>query len=358
MLKQKQYSIIINLMKKLITLSILTLFLFFFPSFVFSDTYIIVIDTSLSMNRKVIDNTRIYEIALKSLSNSIFSLKKGDIVYILDFNETVNIRPPIKITSDETKEVIYKIMSGTQPYGKWTFTYKMLEEVANLIKRENLSPKTTKVIIISDGIDDPPIKSKKYFVELEKLSSLFDPQQLIYYIYLEKLIQTKSEPKNQTELSKKLKQIPQVSLIEVKTTNEVKEAIEKGFKGERSFKITQEIIFLSSSIGVLIIVIILILLRKRTIISLAKQISNISRLECYSVKHRYTIPLKGKTVITSGKGKNALIGWNYSGKLIIKPTSQGFKVFLTKPTTTTIKTGSILKKGDSFTIGNYTFEAE
>ncbi len=319
-----------------------------------SDTYIIVIDTSLSMERKTIDNTRVFDIALKSLSNSIYSLKRGDTVYIVDFNERVNIRPPITIKDENTKEVIYKLMSGLRPYGKWTFTYKMLEEISILIKSSNISPKNSKVIIISDGIDDPPVKSKKYLVNLEKLSTLFDPHQLIYYISLEKLIQTTKETK-ETKLYEKLKSTPQIVLLEVKNTNQLKESFEKTFSQNQT---TQYYTLLG--IPIILLLLTLLALRYIYIPYKAKKSSEITKLICSSAKSKKVIQLKGtKITITPNKGKVSLPNWKYDGKLIIKASTKGYKVFYTNPVGVFgISNGSILNKETSFNISNYTFSPE
>lgn len=331
----------------------------------FAGNYIIIIDTSLSMNRKVMDNQRVFDVAVKSLSNSIYQLKKGDIVYIIDFNEMVNIRQPIKIKDDTTKEAIYKIMSGTQPYGRWTFTYKMLEETANLIKSENLSPKDTKVIIISDGIDDPPIKNKKYFVDLEKLSSLFDPHQLIYYISLEKLIKESEKSKTfevkqqqeKTSIAKKLKEMKNVQVIEVSQTNQIEETFRKTFNINISYLNTLYIVI---SLVILVFIILAFLVRYIILPSVAKNKSKVSNLICISSTNvKKTVKLnKPKLVISNSKGNIVLKDFRYNGKIIIKATIKGFKVFFTTPSPTNIKSGDIIKKGDIFTISNYTFEID
>lgn len=312
------------------------------------------------MNRKVVDGTRVYDIALRSLSNSIFSLKVGDVVYIADFNENVYIRPPIRIKDEHTKEVIYKIMVGIQPYGKWTFTYKMLEEVANLIRVSNISPKDSRVIIISDGIDDPPIKDKRYFANLEKLSTLFDPHQFIYYISLEKLVQKSSESdKGDTSISEKLKSTPQIVLIEAKDTNQVRVAVEKGFRGER--------VSIPVLVGITCLVVIIFLaalwltFRYFYVPSKAKKASGVSRIVCSSARGKRSVALRSHKVVFVPSGRGiVLTGWTYSGKIVIKPTTKGYRVLfsLLSGVTGGIKSGDILKKGDTFSAGNYTFKAE
>ncbi|MEN2998867.1 MAG: vWA domain-containing protein [Brevinematia bacterium] len=333
-----------------------------FASLSLADTYIIVIDTSLSMNRKVIDSLRVYDIALRSLSNSIFSLKVGEVVYVVDFNENVYVRPPIRVKDDHTKEVIYKIMTGTQPYGKWTFTYKMLKEVSQLIKESNLSPKDTKVIIISDGIDDPPVKSKEYFVELEKLSSLFDPQQLIYYISLEKLLQKEASkvPSGVSSISEKLRSTYQVKVIEVEDTNQVTGAVERGFRGE-GLSGTLFILVIASVSGVVVLIVLWVFVRNVYLPLKARKSSKVSRITYLLGKTKKTIPLKSyKIVLSPSRGKVVLAGWTYSGEVIIKATTQGYRIFFTLPSgiAGNITNGSILKKGTTFVVANCTFEVE
>ncbi|MCX8029277.1 MAG: VWA domain-containing protein [Brevinematales bacterium] len=324
----------------------------FFSKQAYSENYIIVIDTSLSMNRKVIDGVRVYDVALRSLSNFIFSLKNGDIVYIVDFNEIVNIRPPIEIKDEYNKEVIYKVMSGTQPYGKWTFTYKMLEEVANLIKVSNMSSQNTKVIIISDGIDDPPIKTKKYIVDLEKLSTLFEPQQLVYFISLEKLI-SKTPQKKESQLSKALKEVEQVKFIEVDLTNHTETLITETVLGKN--------VTLYLIIPILLILLLLLLLTmpKIYIVNKSKKVSNISVLKCSSDKFKKDITIKGyKIVISSSKGKVTLPNWTYNGYITIRATRKGYRIFFSKKDNVTIPNGTFLFKGMRFAAGNYIFEVD
>lgn len=321
----------------------------------FSDTYIIVIDTSLSMVRKLPDGRRIYDVALMSLSNSVFSLKSGDVVYIVDFNENVYIRPPIRVEGEHTKEVIYKIMTGTQPYGKWTFTYRMLEEIATLIKVSNIPPDRSKVIIISDGIDDPPIKTKKYSVQLEKLSTLFDKNQLIYYISLEKLISSKTvSPKS--ELAKQLRETEQIRVIEVSDTNQVSYAVETAFTGGDNIL---DIVLYISVTTILVVLIGFIVFSNFVIPSVASKKSGITNLICSSAKVKKTIPIKGHKISISGsKGKFVLPGWTYPGEMTIKATMKGYMILFstTSGLLISIPDKSILSRGMSFDVGNYHFE--
>lgn len=321
----------------------------------FSDTYIVVIDTSLSMVRKLPDGRRVYDVALMSLSNSIFSLRNGDIVYVVDFNENVYIRPPIRVEGEHTKEVIYKIMTGTQPYGKWTFTYRMLEEVATLIKVSNIPPDKSKVIIISDGIDDPPIKTKKYSVQLEKLSTLFDKNQLIYYISLEKLIASKPVSQK-SELAKQLKETEQIRVIEVSDTNQVSYAVETAFTGENNLL---NIVLYVSATTILVALIGFVVFRNFIIPSIAKKKSGITNLFCSSAKVKKTIPIKGyKISISASKGKFVLPGWTYPGEMTLKATTKGYIVMFstTSGSLISIPDKSVLSKGLSFDVGNYHFE--
>ncbi|WP_448377444.1 hypothetical protein [Fervidobacterium sp.] len=344
-------------MKKNISVPILLALLLLFSTKAFSDYVIIVIDTSLSMNRKVIDSQRLYDIALKSLSNAIYSLKKGDIVYLADFNEKTYIRGPIEIKGEHTKDVIVKLMYGTQPYGKWTFTYQMLKDISMLIKTNNIPPEKSRIIIISDGIDDPPIKTKEYFVELEKISSMFNPSQLIYYVSLENLIK-QPKPEEQKSIIKEKIKDSKISVIEVKKPEEAQKIITETIVGT-------DIINKALSLGIILLLaalLLVILLNLATIISSRKK-SKISKVICKSEKTKKSFklpPIKKTIIISREKGDIKLKDWNYDGEVKIKSTLSGYRIFVTDTSKviSPFKNGEILSKGYKLIISNYTLEFE
>ncbi len=335
------------------------LFAFLFLALVtFADTVIIVLDTSLSMNRKVIDNQRLFDVAIKSLSNAVYSLKRGDILYFADFNEDVYIRPPIKIEGEHSKEVIYKIISGTQPYGRWTFTYRMMQKVSELIEKEKIDPKNSRVIIISDGIDDPPIKKKEYLLELDKISSLFDPQQLIYYISLEKLMQKKSKD---SMIGKKLKEgVTQIKILEATTPEEAKQVISETVKGEYGLLNIPLIMVLFL---VVIVIILLAIVGYNYTLSnvIAKRLSP-SVVVFSSSKHKKTVELnniKKNKVTIGGKNVDIIIPeFGYHGIITIKRNLKGYRIFFSLPKNLPVKNGKYLLSGESFSVANYIITAE
>ncbi len=344
-------------MKKSIALYPLLVIILLVSNLAFGDYIIIVLDTSLSMNRKVIDNQRLYDIALKSLSNAIYSLKNGDIVYIADFNEKTQIRGPIEIKGNHTKDVIVKIMYGTRPYGKWTFTYQMLKDISTLAKTNNIPPEKSRIIIISDGIDDPPIKSKEYLIELDKIATLFDPSQLIYYISLEKLVQQPKTEEQKSSIKEKIKGT-KISVIEAKEPEEAQRAIVETIKGENLINKILPLIGIS-----LLAILLLIILANILIITSSKKKSKISRVICISgkTKKAFQLPLTKRTItISKEKGDIKLKDWEYEGEIKVKSTISGYRIFVTDTSKviSPFKNGETMTKGYKLIISNYTFEFE
>lgn len=344
-------------MRKNIVLYSFLAILLFVSNFAFSDYVIIVIDTSLSMNRRVIDSQRIYDIALKSLSNAIYSLKNGDIVYLADFNEKTYIRGPIEIKGTHTKDVIVKLMYGTQPYGKWTFTYQMLKDISTLVKTNNIPPEKSRIIIISDGIDDPPIKTREYLLELDKVATLFDPSLLIYYISLEKLVKQQKAEEQKSSIKEKIKGT-KISVIEAKEPEEAQKVITETIKGDYLMK------KILSLMGIfLLAILLLVVLANISIILSSKKKSRISKVICTSGKTKKTfpIPLAKRTIIISKeKGYIKLKDWNYEGEIKIKSTISGYRIFVTNTSKviSPFKNGEIITKGYKLIVSNYTFEFE
>lgn len=341
-------------MRKYVLIMCLVLFALI-PSIALSEYVIIVIDTSLSMNRKVIDSQRLYDIALKSLSNAIYSLSRGDIVYIADFNEKTYIRSPIEIKDEHTKEVIVKIMYGVQPYGKWTYTYQMLKDISFLVKTNNLPPDKSKIIIISDGIDDPPVKTKTYLMELEKVSSMFEPSQLVYYISLENLV--KSSGGEKSSIKEKISKNSNISVVEVEKPEEVTKKVEEKLKGGINLKTEIALVTL------LLLILVVFALLNMSAVVLSKKKSKISKVVCTSErgKRSFIIPsFKKKIVISKEKGDIKLKDWNYDGDINIKTSFSGYKIFVTDTSKviSPFKNGEVINKGYKVVVSNYTFEFE
>jgi hypothetical protein len=117
---------------------------------------ILVLDTSLSMVGQGGNN--IMPMVKKSLEEFIGQLEKGDSITFITFDTEVKVWPIIKVEDKSAKEILSKFLTMVEAKGAWTYTQEMIKTVYKTAQQleEKNKTRNTVVIILTDGIDDPP----------------------------------------------------------------------------------------------------------------------------------------------------------------------------------------------------------
>lgn len=177
---------------------------------------ILVLDTSLSMVGY--QGKDIFEPVKESVYKYIdTSIQDGDRVTFITFDEDVKVYPQVIIDDRNDRDIVKKYISVTQAKGQWTHTLKMLQSVFSLadqLTKEN-AQKTTElkrnvvIVIMSDGLDDPPPAQRKDAFSLKTISDQFAGND--WWIYLVNLDAMQKSPKIMEALGKFKDQLSKVS---------------------------------------------------------------------------------------------------------------------------------------------------
>ncbi len=149
---------------------------------------ILVLDTSLSMvgyqGRNIMDDVK------RSVFTYIDSLRDGDRVTFVTFDEALRVYPQVVIDDQNDRDIVKKYISVTEAKGQWTFTLKMLKTVfgiADSLSKDNqaqspVSPRNVVIVIMTDGLDDPPPAYSKERFDLKKIAEQYSGND--WWIYL------------------------------------------------------------------------------------------------------------------------------------------------------------------------------
>ena len=180
---------------------------------------ILVLDTSLSMvgyqGKNIMDDVK------KSVFTYIDSLQDGDRVTFVTFDEGLKVYPQVVIDDQNDRDIVKKYISVTEAKGQWTFTLKMLQTVfgiADNLTMENqvqnpANPRNVVIVIMSDGLDDPPPGKTKERFDLKKIAEQYSGND--WWIYLVNLAEMEKS-KEISAAQKKLKE--ELSKISENTT--------------------------------------------------------------------------------------------------------------------------------------------
>ena len=174
---------------------------------------ILVLDTSLSMigyqGKNIMDDVK------KSVYTYIDSLQDGDRVTFVTFDEDLKIYPQVVIDDQNDRDIVKKYISVTEAKGQWTFTLKMLQTVfgiADTLTKDNqeqtkVNPRNVVIVIMTDGLDDPPPAKSKERFDLKKIAEQYSGNDWwIYLVNLAEMEKSKeisaAQQKLKAELSK------------------------------------------------------------------------------------------------------------------------------------------------------------
>lgn len=174
---------------------------------------ILVLDTSLSMigyqGKNIMDDVK------KSVYTYIDSLQDGDRVTFVTFDEDLKIYPQVVIDDQNDRDIVKKYISVTEAKGEWTYTLKMLQTVfgiADTLTKDNqeqtkVNPRNVVIVIMTDGLDDPPPAKSKERFDLKKIAEQYSGNDWwIYLVNLAEMEKSKeisaAQQKLKAELSK------------------------------------------------------------------------------------------------------------------------------------------------------------
>jgi len=175
---------------------------------------ILVLDTSLSMvgyqGKNIMDDVK------RSVYTYIDSLQDGDRVTFVTFDEDLKTYPQVVIDDQNDRDIVKKYISVTEAKGQWTFTLKMLKTVfgiADNLTKANLeenpsNPRNVVIVIMTDGLDDPPPARSKEKFDLKKIADQYSGNDWwIYLVNLAEMKKSKVISEAQENLKKELAKV-------------------------------------------------------------------------------------------------------------------------------------------------------
>ena len=175
---------------------------------------ILVLDTSLSMVGY--QGKNILESVKGSVNAYIDSLQDGDRVTFVTFDEGVKAYPQVLIDDQNDRDIVKKYISTTEAHGKWTYTLEMLKTVfalADQLTKESAQnnaelKRNVVIVIMSDGLDDPPPGKYKEKFDLKKVAAQYSGNDWwIYLVNLDELQKSKEISAAQKNLLKELSNV-------------------------------------------------------------------------------------------------------------------------------------------------------
>ena len=158
---------------------------------------ILVLDTSLSMRGYGSGARDIFETVKSSVNVYIDRLQDGDRVTFVSFDEEVKAFPRVMLDDQNDKDILKKYISMTEAHGAWTHMLKMLQQVfaiAKTLSDENASNNEKRevvIVIMTDGIDDPPPGKEKDAFTLKDVAAKYsDNDWWIYVVNLSEMEKT------------------------------------------------------------------------------------------------------------------------------------------------------------------------
>jgi len=231
---------------------------------------ILVLDTSLSMvgyqGRNIFEDVKV------SVYKYIDSLQDGDRVTFVTFDEDLKIFPTVVLDDKNDRDIVKKYISVTEAKGQWTFTLKMLKAVfalADTITKQNqkenpVNPRNVVIVIMSDGLDDPPPANSKETFNLKKIAEQYSGNDWwIYIVNLAEMQKSKEISAAQQALKEELSKVSENTAI-IGGENPDK-AINEDLKKDVEEKEWQQVVKLLpylAAIFLIVLIIVILLLRR------------------------------------------------------------------------------------------------
>ena len=150
---------------------------------------ILILDTSLSMvgygGKDILGQVK------NSINGYVDSLGEGDQVTFMTFDTRIRIFPTVLVKDSNDRDILKKYISMTEATGPWTYTYKMIQAVFQ--KADEIAASTDKkrqmvIVVMTDGIDDPPPESRQDQLNIAKIGTRYqDKDWWIYFVNFQDL---------------------------------------------------------------------------------------------------------------------------------------------------------------------------
>lgn len=324
---------------------------------------IIVLDTSLSMTGQA-GGRDIFDRAKSSIRDYIDQVKDGDRVTFATFDSDVRIFPQVIVDDQNDRDILKKYITMTEASGLWTNTYQMIIKVlefAAKIEKEDGRP--TDIVIMTDGIDDPPPGGKG--LNFQEFAQKYGKKQDLWVYVISFTSLEKSEAARKMERDLGLVS-DSVAIIETDDPEKGKEQlIEEGRKREAG-RCSLLIPLLIAIAAILLIVAILFIVRRLTELKVSGRLEfwNNEIIEPYM--QYFDLARRPAREAMIGKGLGCVL--NIRDITIKKPfairavrhegavrmallDNEGARVEVVNR-----KPDGLLSDGDIFKVGNYTFK--
>lgn len=234
---------------------------------------ILVLDTSLSMvgyqGKNILDSVK------GSVNSYIDSLQDGDRVTFVTFDEQVKVYPQVLIDDQNDRDIVKKYISITEAKGQWTYTLDMLKTVfalADKLTKESAQSNTelkrnVVIVIMSDGLDDPPPTKVKEKFDLKKVSAQYSGNDWwIYLVNLDELQKSKEITAAQKNLLNELNKVSSnTSMLDGSDPNKaINDALKKDIE-RREKEQFYKLLAVSSAALILLLIIIIVIVKIRAI---------------------------------------------------------------------------------------------
>jgi len=334
-----------------------------------SKDVILVLDTSLSMvgyggaykSKNILNQVK------SSIANYIDGLEDGDRVTFLTFDTEVRIYPTIYVDDDNDRDILKKYISMTEAKGAWTNTFYMIQAAFQKAdKLEKEEDNQIVIVVMTDGIDDPPPYSKHKRLNIKEISSRFNNKD--WWVYLVNLNEVK-ESKKVAALKSELEKVSKHTTV-IEAGQDPTKGIEKDLPEDIKEKENGAgRVILSILIALIVIIIVLGLIYYFYQFSTLKvagtlEYWNNEVLDPYITT--YDLNKRAQKTITIGKGfdsnvtiRDIAINQPFSItavrvekliKFVIQPGGKYPIEFINK------EHGQYLENGDIFKVANYTFK--
>jgi Mg-chelatase subunit ChlD len=227
---------------------------------------ILVLDTSLSMVGY--QGKNIFDSVKASVNQYIdSSIQDGDRVTFITFDEDVKVYPQVIIDDRNDRDIVKKYISVTKAEGKWTHTLKMLKVVftlADQLTREsaqkaNELKRNVVIVIMSDGLDDPPPDNRKESFNLKAISQQYSGND--WWIYLVNLQELQKSKEISAALGNLKNELSKISAnTQMLDGTDPDKAINEQLRKDVERKERQQLYKLLSVIAVLFILLVIIIL--------------------------------------------------------------------------------------------------
>lgn len=126
-----------------------------------STDLVLLIDTSKTMIGKA-GGTNIFGPVRETCKQLIRELHRGDTVTLIPFATDVTPQPTVTLQSEMERDRLYSVLDGLRANGDWTYTSEALRVgLGEAARLEGTFPDHTEVVVIlTDGINDPPPRAR------------------------------------------------------------------------------------------------------------------------------------------------------------------------------------------------------